>query len=90
MTRSSGNAQTSESIDTSSTIDLTEENDHDVGATSMEAFQEKLEEILSDAYGEDSFETELDPDKIMYYIYVWMEDATEALEKAREGDPDDA
>ena len=68
--------------------DLTEEKDHDTGTMPMEAFQEQMAEILADAYGEDSFETELDPDKKMYYIYVWMEDVTEALEKAQGGDPD--
>ena len=75
-----------ESEVTSETGEITEKEDPDSGTVTMEAFREDMDEVLEDAYGEDHFETQLDPDKKMYYIYVWMEDVTEALEKAREGD----
>lgn len=52
----------------------------------MEEFRDSLDEVLTEIYGTDHYETQLDPAKRMFYIYVWMDDVTSALEQARSGD----
>lgn len=55
-------------------------------AMEIEEFRDSINEAMEEIYGEDHYETQLDPAKKMLYIYVWMDNVTTALDQARTGD----
>ena len=55
----------------------------------IKTFQKTMEDVLEDAFGKGYFETELDQEKKLYNIYVWMDGGTDALDAALNGDTED-
>ena len=55
----------------------------------IKTFQKTMDDVLEDAFGKGCFETDLDQEKKLYNVYVWMDGGKEALKTAQDGDEED-
>jgi hypothetical protein len=55
----------------------------------IKTFQKTMDDVLEDAFGKGCFETDLDQEKKLYNVYVWMDGGKEALKMAQNGDEED-
>lgn len=55
----------------------------------IKTFQKTMDDVLEDAFGKGCFETDLDQEKKLYNVYVWMDGGKEALKTAQNGDEED-
>ena len=58
-------------------------------ATDINTFQKTMDDVLEDAFGKGYFETDLDQEKKLYNVYVWMDGGKNALKMAQDGDEED-
>lgn len=55
----------------------------------IEDFQGAMDEVLTAAFGEGYYEADLDREKKLYNVYVWIDGGQDALEAAQEGKEED-
>ena len=55
----------------------------------IKTFQKTMDDVLEDAFGKGYFETDLDQEKKLYNVYVWMDGGKNALKMAQDGDEED-
>ena len=55
----------------------------------INTFQKTMDDVLEDAFGKGYFETDLDQEKKLYNVYVWMDGGKNALKMAQDGDEED-
>ena len=58
-------------------------------AMDINTFQKTMDDVLEDAFGKGYFETDLDQEKKLYNVYVWMDGGKNALKMAQDGDEED-
>ena len=58
-------------------------------AMDINTFQKTMDDVLEDAFGKGCFETDLDQEKKLYNVYVWMDGGKNALKMAQDGDKED-
>lgn len=55
----------------------------------IKAFQETMDDVLEEAFGKGYYETDLDQEKKLYNVYVWIDGGTDALKTVQNGDEED-